>query len=287
MNKKLLGRYTVPIVIFYVFSAASLAVASFRDLQIDIALNNTRSFVANWFAETGEMPTYLLLVLATAFLGKCMRKKFPKALCSVFCLGAGGYLGDYISRRLFEDNEFRQGFGIIFGINIAVAVLLAVHFIDIPKKYRKPVIAMAIIGLCVCGLEAGMVSILKAFWGRVRFRDLDAAYSQFTAWYVINGNNGNHSFPSGHTGSAGMSYMIMILPYISKKLEKNYLLCFGAAFCYTSVVAATRLVMGAHYLSDVAAGGVIAFTMTLIGIKIYEILASRDFSLRSKKTKRD
>ena len=116
------------------------------------------------------------------------------------------------------------------------------------------------------------VDIMKNLWGRVRFRDLLSSGScdGFTAWFVINGKNGNKSFPSGHTAGAGMSYLLMLLPFIDKKREKYRAVYFWCPFIYTSAVALTRLVMGAHYLSDVAVGGVIAFSCVLVGIKVYE-----------------
>ncbi|MBR6939640.1 MAG: phosphatase PAP2 family protein [Clostridia bacterium] len=283
MEQKLLKKYRPEAVIYLVLTAAALIVAYFRDLQMDIALNNTSNLVANWFAATGEMPASVLLTVAGAFLTKCFQKKWQKVVFGILTVAAGGYLGDFISRRLFEENDFSFGFGIIFGVGIALVFLFTLKFIDIPKKYRRPLIAMAFIGIAVMALQAGIITLMKTFWGRVRFRDLDADYSRFTNWLTVNGNTGDHSFPSGHTAGAGVSYLIMFLPYISKKLQRNRPLCFGAAFCYTTAVAITRLVMGAHYLSDVAVGGLVSFILTLIGMKIYEALAAKDFTLRKRK----
>ena len=62
----------------------------------------------------------------------------------------------------------------------------------------------------------------------------------------------------------------MLLPYISDKWKNRAQICFWTAFIYTSVVAFTRLVMGAHYLSDVTAGGIISFTIVIVSIKMFE-----------------
>ena len=45
---------------------------------------------------------------------------------------------------------------------------------------------------------------------------------------------------------------------------------FIIAFIYTITVAFTRLVMGAHYLSDVAVGNAVAFTCIIIAIAYLE-----------------
>ncbi|MCD7796951.1 MAG: phosphatase PAP2 family protein [Clostridiales bacterium] len=122
---------------------------------------------------------------------------------------------------------------------------------------------------------------LKYLWGRVRFRDLLAAgsYDEFTPWYQINGINGNKSFPSGHTAGAGMSYLLMFMPYLSKNKNKSCAVCFLMALIYTSAVAYTRLVMGAHYLSDVTAGGLISFTIVIIAVAIFDKRSAKKLNL--------
>ena len=275
MQKFGIKNYRAEIITFYSLAACALIVAAFFDLKIDISLNNTSSFVANWFAQTGEIPSSLLLVTATAVLAKCSEAKWLKCVGAVGCLVSGGYLGDYVQRRLFADTEFSFGFGIIYGIGVALLFMLAFHFIPIPENIHRPLVIISLIALAGTGVAAAMVSGMKALWGRVRFRDLDSSYSQFTAWYVINGNNGSHSFPSGHTNSAGAAYFAMFLPFVSENARRHYRLCFWSAFAFASTVAATRLVMGAHYLSDVTVGGTIAFSCMLIGMAVFEKISSR------------
>lgn len=275
MNTFSLKHYRAGIILFYALAAAALGVAAVYDLKIDIALNHTSSFVANWFADTGEMPGYLLLLAVGGVLARCLQNKWLKALFAVGTIGAGVYLGDYVARRLFVNNDFRVGYGVLYGLGAALLFLLALHFIPVPERLRKPLILMAVIGLCGYGVSSGIINLLKMVWGRVRFRDLTDGYGAFTAWYVINGNTGDHSFPSGHTGSAGVTYFLMFLPFVSEKWQKRAYWCFAAAFLYTSVVAATRLVMGAHYLSDVTVGGTVVFTCVLAGLAAYQKLLPR------------
>ncbi len=270
-----LKNYLTETVSFYVLAVAALCVASVYDLKIDIALNNTSSFVANWFADTGEMPGYLLMLSACCVLAKCLQNKWLKALFFIGTLGTGVYLGDYVSRRLFADTALRTGYGILYGLGAALLFMLALHFIPVPEHLRKPLVLIALIGLCCYGVSSGIINLMKMLWGRVRFRDLTDGYEAFTAWYVVNGNTGAHSFPSGHTGSAGTTYFLMFLPFVSEKWQKRSALCFGAAFTYTTLVAATRLIMGAHYLSDVAVGGTVIFTCVLVSLALYRKLLPR------------
>lgn len=275
MNTFSLKNCRAGIILFYALAAAALGAAAVYDLQIDIALNNTSSFVANWFADTGETPGYLLMLAAAGVLTRCLQSKWLKGLFFAGTLGAGVYLGDYVSRRLFAASDFRTGYGVLFGLGVAVLFLLALRFIPVPEHIRKPLILMALIGLCGYAVSSGLINLMKTVWGRVRFRDLTEGYGGFTAWYVINGNTGDHSFPSGHTGSAGVTYYLLYLSFVSEKWRKRAWLCFAGAFVYTSTVAATRLVMGAHYLSDVAVGGTVVFTCVLLSLAVYQKLLPR------------
>ena len=270
-----LKNFRVGIILFYALAAAAMAVAAGYDLKIDIALNNPSGFVANWFADTGEVPGYLLLLAAGGVLAKCLQNKWLKGLFFVGTVGAGVYLGDYVAGRLFENNDLRDGYGVLYGLGVALLFLLALRFIPVPERLRIPLILMAAIGLCGYAVSSGIINLMKMIWGRVRFRDLTDGYGAFTAWYVINGNTGAHSFPSGHTGSAGTTYFLMFLPFVSEKWQKYAYLCFAAAFAYTSVVSATRLIMGAHYLSDVTVSGTVVFTCVLISLAVYRKLLPR------------
>lgn len=270
MKQSLIKTYKKEIIIFYALAAVSLIVAAFADLKLDIFLNNPSNLIASWFEQTGEMPSSLLITIAMAFILKCANPKWMKIVASVGCIAAGGYFGYWLGGRLFEDNEFTDGYGIIFGVGFAAYVIFVMHFITIPENIRKPLLIIAFVGLGAGALGTGLVDLMKGLWGRVRFRSMEAPYAEFTPWYVINGFNGSHSFPSGHTAGAGVSYQLMLLPFVSEKCRKHKTALFVTAFVFTSVVAFTRLVMGAHFLSDVTVGGTISFSCTLLGMAFYE-----------------
>lgn len=267
----MLKKYRTEIVLFYVFAAVSLAVATFFDLKIDIALNDPENPFAVWLYRTGEFPSRLICPLAGAAIFRCADKKAVKAAGAMLCLGGSVYMGYYIGKHFFIE-PYRLPFGLLWGLGFGVTALLTVCFITVPERLKKPLFAAAVIGVAVMTVQLVTVDVMKNLWGRIRFRDLlsENGFDGFTSWLTVNGKNGNKSFPSGHTAGAGMFYLVMLFPFIDEKFEKHRALCFWIPFVYTSAVAFTRLVMGAHYLSDVAAGGVIAFSCVLIGIKVYE-----------------
>ena len=264
-------NYKYNIIVFYVLAVIAMGFAAFFDLKIDAWLNNPTNPFCVWLYNTGEMPARLLTPIAGAVIAYTVDKKWQKILGALICLGGSAYFGTYVGKYFFiEENRFV--FSLVWGIGFGVTLLIVGSVVKIPKRLKKPLLILAIAGLAAMAAQIFFIEGMKHLWGRVRFRDLLAAGSNdaFTPWYVINGLNGNKSFPSGHTAGAGMSYLLMLLPFVFKKWENKKQLCFWVPFVYTSVVAFTRLVMGAHYLSDVTVGGTVSFTVIIITMAILE-----------------
>jgi membrane-associated phospholipid phosphatase len=258
-------------VFFYIFSIAALITAFFADLKIDIFLNNPQSPFAIWFQNMGEMPSRLLPILAGCVLFYFTQNKALRVFGIISWLGGSAYFGYHIARYFFiEENNLV--FGIIFGLCFGVFVLFFGQFVKVDENMKKPLVILALTGLAVMAVQTGIIESVKIFWGRVRFRDLLAAgsYDAFTSFLHPNGINGNKSFPSGHTASAGMCYNLLLLPYINKKCREKKALLFILAFVYTLTVEYTRLVMGAHYLSDVTVGNLVSFTCVIVAISIID-----------------
>lgn len=267
----MIKRYKNEIIIFYALAAAALIAAAFCDLQLDKLLNNTENIIAIWFKNTGEIPGRLICPLAGTVLFYTYKDKLQQLAGAIIALGGSAYFGYYIGKYFFLD-EHRMLFSIIYGLGFGITCLIIGKFIAIPDKHRDKLRQIAILSIIIMFVQITVIEGMKYLWGRVRFRDLLASgsYDAFTPWYQINGINGNKSFPSGHTAGAGMSYLMMAFPYLSKKWERRKTLCFVIPLVYTSVVAFTRLVMGAHYLSDVAMGGIVSFTIVIIAFSLYE-----------------
>lgn len=93
---------------------------------------------------------------------------------------------------------------------------------------------------------------LKFLWGRIRFRDFNGDFSNFSAWYIPNGFNGNDSFPSGH---AAMSWiLISLFVLLSDKSIFKRTAIKTIIFSYALIICISRIVIGAHFASDVLFG---------------------------------
>ena len=108
-------------------------------------------------------------------------------------------------------------------------------------------------------------------------------FDNFTRWYVMTGNNdvfdskalfgysdGFKSFPSGHTCAAGMVYaFIMLIDVLDIKKTWQKACIWGGTVVATMLVAVSRIVVGAHFFSDVLMGGTLAFVSMIIAREIF------------------
>lgn len=278
------------------------AVAAFYDLAINKALYNPDSLFGQFFARLGELPSYLAAptVGAILFHQNYGEKKalafFPKLLFAAlvfvgwfFCLYAWVW-GNFIDPEL----PYKLVYQLFFSAFLTVAVLLATSLAD--KKAMKKLLLFALFVLIVAGVSNAIIQVMKEVWSRQRFRtmvdnemnsSLIAAYGRdfagFAPWYKPQAlfpssirdeayiaahkaidSDTFRSFPSGHTVAASASYAIIILPIMYEKLKKLDTLFWIVPTVYTATVAISRIVMGAHYLSDVLFGGYIGLAVAAL-----------------------
>lgn len=165
-------------------------------------------------------------------------------------------------------------------------------FMRIKREHVSATVKLAVIIFIVEAMYLILIGLIKTPVGRMRYRTMNAIgdFSYYTPWYKING--GRHvlsdgviakgdfdasalvgaatdtckSFPSGHTYCAAMSFVLVCLPDLFDWFKKVYLkaLCWIIPAVYTVTVAVTRIVVGAHFLSDVLVGGTLAFVLIII-----------------------
>lgn len=268
------------IIMFYVMAIASMIVGTFMDLPIDKALNNPTSPFALWFYATGELPGRLTVLLAGLVIYRLATKKIFNLIGLAIEIGGGVFTGVHLADYLFAEDGNEIIFGIVFGLGIALVALMASKYMVIPDKMKKPLVVLAIAGLCAFAAEVAITEGVKIVWGRERMRHLIETnnFDNFTPWYkpqAVTSDNEFKSFPSGHTSGAAVSYFAMMLPFASDKARDKKALCFIIPFVYTTLLAITRMMMGAHFLTDVTMGAIITFTVMVITMAIVDKIAAK------------
>ncbi len=154
------------------------------------------------------------------------------------------------------------------------------------KKLMRFVLAFVVMAI----LSNILVMIIKVPAGRMRYRAMNSTVGQamggfdnFTPWYKMTGNNdvfdskalfgysdGFKSFPSGHTCAAGALYaLIMLIDVLDIKKTWKKVAIWSSTIVGVGLVAISRIVVGAHFFSDVLMGGSLAFVSMLIGREIF------------------
>jgi lipid A 4'-phosphatase len=120
--------------------------------------------------------------------------------------------------------------------------------------YRR---ACALIVLAIM-LGPGLLvnGVLKPLWGRPRPAQVDlfGGSRPYQPWWQPGNIGGGRSFPSGH---AAMGYVLVLGTCLVPRRRSAWLrgLVLGGALAYGSLLGATRIIQGGHFLSDVLWSG--------------------------------
>lgn len=248
---------------------------AFTDLQISQSIVNQNSTWALFLQQYGELPGLLIIAIGIfvySFQIQAETKFIFTAANIISIFGEAATLIYFIYVLLFNVtgsysvfNEHRVIIAIISLIFSASVVYTfrtkEIKVSELVRNVSKIIVALAFFGYLIC------IQLVKFFWGRIRFRDLDPLVSNFTGWYVPNGINGHQSFPSGHAAMGWMLLPLFLLALNKNKFVKVFILLLIAA--WATAVALSRVVIGAHYASDVTFGAFYIIITFLVLVKKY------------------
>ena len=162
--------------------------------------------------------------------------------------------------------------GFVLAVIYVVLVVLLVK--RIPTQAYPQLRRAAWIGLLTFIVSMLAINLIKMGWGRMRFRAMEGTSDGFTPWYLPQGFNSNEefkSFPSGHVGNAALILFITLLPSFIPAWENHKAKLKFVAFSWVTLVALSRIVMGAHFLSDVTIGFVVTLLVFLLFSKLFKV----------------
>lgn len=231
-----------------------------------------------------------------------------------FVLGVIGW------KKLIENvlNDFFDLSQLVYFIICTVVTVIAILiFSRISKETLNRLEGLALAGVLL-GICCKIVENCKTITSRIRFREMVAAsngfyddeglsfgkldglstrltadmkngtdFSAFTAWYKKGDDMGIYShadsFPSGHTTYSCTIFLSVLFCSAFEKLKKAAPFMFIISFIYVVLMGYSRLIAGAHYLTDVVGGAIIGYTLFLIVMAVYNkfneksILPTRKF----------
>ncbi len=298
--------------LFFLLFGGLLLTATFTDLQVSEILTKRALPAGQYYADDffgvvfaciGTSPELLLGGICAAMLAVwAMRLMKRGAIRTLLILaGSAGTVGaytwefydlfHYICRHMPGDRSvpaFLWGVSAFLALFCAALSLYAVNCFSDDTLQKLPRFACVTMGSILFALL--LVNVLKNPMGRMRYRAMNVIgdFSGYTPWYVAHGQpdktwmretfgtaDAFKSFPSGHTRAAAATfYLVSLADVIGVKNKRRRALLWCFAILFTGLVAVSRIMVGAHFFSDVLVGGTIGFSVCM---------TSREFFLVDRK----
>ena len=256
-----------------VFALALIGIVfgSFFDLAISDAIVNQELFLGRFVETLGESLAYAMIPIGgtTIFLGLYKRKNIWLKILGYFFL----LLSLVISIKVLGDSfrAEKHPYGITFdnltsflisGCLMIVTSVMTYFFLD-HKDERKLLIIGAVILIAMI-LQFVVMTVLKKLASRPRYRylidlSLNTDGEVFRSWWQFKPftaiDDTHKSWPSGHTATAAECLLLASLaPVLRFRFKHDEDVLFWVGFGYTVLIAFSRVLYGAHFLSDVSFG---------------------------------
>lgn len=275
--------YKKDVAIVAVILAFCLLVGSFFDYQISSALFNSSSLFGRFVEAAGELPFELTASIAGVMLVRSARpdSKASKWLAALGVLINVGLVGYEIIGSLRVGGKL-----IAFQLVLTFTLVIVANVIAYrltrdtdPDDFTR----WALMVLAVWVAQAIILNVIvKPLWSRPRMRVIEVTPGlNFQPWWVI-GNpdkwsyiaagvikDGFKSFASGHTAHAAIGLMLAGLPaaaFTEKPPRRRVV--FWAASLVAALVAFGRIVIGAHFLTDVSCGFALVLALECLAARI-------------------
>ncbi len=285
--------------LFAVVFTALVLIASYCDLAISKILTKGNlaegAYISSngfglLFEALGSSPIYLMIsfgavvwfwwgiqhnkkwlsVIATAAVIAGFALTFKDAFSYVLEAMSASVNGGIPAEGGFRDSAYVIALAVLLAIGAAALLIFA--WKNVKPETNDAMFKWLFVIICVVAFYL-VVSLIKSPVGRMRFRSMNAVgdteFEGFTGWWVSNGkrtvgglpSDSCKSFPSGHTYSAAVIYTLICVPDMVKSWDKKWVraLLWVITIAVTGIVAISRIVVGAHYMSDVLFGGTISF----------------------------
>lgn len=283
------------IFIFYLFAliffACFFAIGTFNDEAIAKTLFSPDNMIAKIITSVGVYPFFVFGVI---FIGALYERvihssvnKALKGVICVICILAAAFICFIGTGALIDKDCFGNIFPVlvrnipvIAGISIVTIFPIFYLGYHLAAKCDDKLLIKRVICLIVIMILAYVcLELFKNIFARPRYRTVVLGYDGigYLPWYTkfmnaadyVNGlgiDKGEfRSFPSGHAIlSTSLVYILQSFCWFGTKLKNKRFLLGLTGFVFSVIIMFTRMVLGAHYLSDVSAGAMIGTVLAII-----------------------
>lgn len=260
-----------------------LGVGTFFDYQISGMLFNSSSLFGRFVEAAGELPFELTASIAGVMLVRAVHpdswaSKWLAALGILVNVGLAGYeiIGSLRVGGKLIAVQLVLSFVLVIAANVIAYRLTRDTAPDELTRWALMVLAVWVAQAIILNV------VVKPLWSRPRMRVIEVTPGlDFQPWWVI-GNpdkwayiaagvikDGFKSFASGHTAHAAIGLMLAGLPAAAfKEKPSRRRVIFWAAAAVAALVAFGRIVIGAHFLSDVSCGFALVVSLECLAAHI-------------------
>ena len=232
-------KITLIVIVIWVILAL---IFGFYDLAISIAVVDEASIWGNFGADYGETPGYALIAIALATL---LGSLFTNVKLQKIPAYVGVVVGVLFILFIDDEKYVNMGWSLIISLLIYTIITWNKDW----KRYKN---ISGVIALLAVINPLIFVQITKILCGRVRFRNLDLGYTNFTSWFLPPGiSGGGSSFPSGHAAMGWMFLPLLIAVKDREIKDPLRIIVSVLVIGWGLFVGLSRIAVGAHYASDV------------------------------------
>ena len=265
-----------------------LIIGSFLDRQITTKMGDSNNLFGIIFTAFGPVLTLAFGVLAGAllfFMPKNENKKLTIALRIIGAVAVIGFIFSQIKEgiewvefpRMQEQASTYKVLIIVLTSLIDLTIILFsriwVNKMDYKAMIYGSIMIIAIILVYFVACEG-----VKYIASRPRPRVLDYEHNGFKQWFEFNPfaafkseYKDYKSFVSGHTANAAC--LITILPFVSSMTRREndnkiQIMCIIIGALFTFVIAFSRIIARAHWMSDVMGGILVSCAIQALAINV-------------------
>ena len=271
----------VPTLIALLFFLVTLIIGSFTDLALSQAIVNQESVFGKFFETYALMIPFCLIPGVGVIFFKVF---FPKdkvifKVLGVTILAFTIVAGTILAHHYIGPDEEWYGYrlhdpwGYIVGAIIMI-VFAVIFFLIIKSDNPSLMIRTALVILLAMLIQWGLIEVIKRFNGRPRYRflideSLNTKGEVFRQWWEFKPgtaiDDAHKSWPSGHSATAVQTLLFPLLfPLLRKQNNIIKTILYVAGPVYILLMILARILVRAHFLSDVSTGCILGIGVVLL-----------------------
>ena len=239
--------------------ALLLVVGGIFDLQISHAVYNGESIYGKLFQAFAAFPA--VLIASFCAMGIFVTNKKEKTIKSIL----SSVLSALLTVFLVYTAATMPGWylkewkwiGIVLFVFLFAAEYKAALYCK--RKNEEEFRKAAKIGLLLIVISFVVYNSIKFIWGRERYRHMIkiGSFAGFSRWFCphpLASGSDFMSFPSGHSANAAVIIWITLIPRFIETFKGKERVLKVFAYLWIILSMFSRIVIGAHFLSDVTVG---------------------------------